>query len=271
MGRGGKAPLSGELQVRVDGSVNAEGMPKGGKAEKGLYTYDIEVEGACPYDTDWLMSRNLRVGEHSTEFVSGRTAEVNHVLEDKGGRKASEAHVEVYNPDLKCVSSSDGLTKTIPGVLPHLTMIGTKRESLLLLISPAFGISWFAPRMLGLTWTRHTAVSGPWPKMFAILDAKFRLLLSPHPMYPYAPPEVPWPVDISPGAQRAANAVRVVKNAKGKSRPGYVPWVSPPGSFRGGAYSADDAAYEIAKHTFESFLGWGEGLSPMSGTEGKGV
>ena len=103
----------GSYTFTWDGSVNMMPIPPDGKAKKGLYSFDIQVIGpAYYYDADWLRSRLLRVGEHEVKFITPRVIEGWYVL--YSNRDASEAWMEVYDPDLEKVTEAMGTTHAIP-------------------------------------------------------------------------------------------------------------------------------------------------------------
>ncbi len=103
----------GSYTFTWDGSVNMMPIPPDGKAKKGLYSFDIQVIGpAYYYDADWLRSKLLRVGEHEVKFITPRVIEGWYVL--YSNRDASEAWMEVYDPDLEKVAEAIGTTHAIP-------------------------------------------------------------------------------------------------------------------------------------------------------------
>ena len=105
----------GSYSFTWDGTVNMipPPPPPNGKARKGLYSFDIQVVGpAYHYDADWLRSRAMRVGEHKVKFITPRVIEGWYVL--YSNRDASEAWMEVYDPDLTKVTEATGTTHAIP-------------------------------------------------------------------------------------------------------------------------------------------------------------
>lgn len=109
----------GSYSFTWDGTVNVmygEGYPPdewSNIAPSGLYTFDVEVMGpAYYYDADWLRSRNLKVGEHKVKFITPRVIEGWYVL--YSNRDASEAWMEVYDPDFEKVAEVTGTTHAIP-------------------------------------------------------------------------------------------------------------------------------------------------------------
>ena len=108
----------GNYSFTWDGTVNAgyyEYPPEewSNIAPASLYAFDVEVKGpAYYYDADWLRSRNLKVGEHKVKFITSRVIEGWYVL--YSNRDASEAWMEVYDPDFEKVTEVTGTTHAIP-------------------------------------------------------------------------------------------------------------------------------------------------------------
>jgi hypothetical protein len=93
----------GSYSFTWDGSVNVVPPPPDGKAPAGLYVFDLDVIGIAPgYDEDCLRSRALRVGEHAIEPLALHLYEARYIL--RSGRDASEAWVEVYDPQLQRIA-----------------------------------------------------------------------------------------------------------------------------------------------------------------------
>lgn len=111
-------PCPGDYSFTWDGTMNVEGVPPGTKAPKGIYTYDIQVEGACPYDVDKLRSESLDIQgcAISYDFSTG---------DEKYGftqayilsEEASEGAIEIYDHmDLEkrgalAITADEDLTK----------------------------------------------------------------------------------------------------------------------------------------------------------------
>ncbi len=110
-----------------DGSVNVvpPPPPPDGKAPAGLYVFDIEVIGIAPgYDEDRIRSEALYVGEHEVYFLAyGNDVQSSYSVPAsghvqawyllRGAYQASQALVEVYDPNFQKVISVSGTTKTI--------------------------------------------------------------------------------------------------------------------------------------------------------------
>jgi hypothetical protein len=110
-----------------DGSVNVvpPPPPPDGKAPAGLYVFDIEVIGIAPgYDEDRIQSEALYVGEHEVYFLAyGNDVQSSYSVPAsgpvqawyllRGAYQASQALVEVYDPNFQKVISVSGTTKTI--------------------------------------------------------------------------------------------------------------------------------------------------------------
>jgi len=79
-------------------------------APAGLYTFDIQVQGACPYDQDRMRS-SLTIGNHDVVMVENGKYRVSYVLQDS--KDASQAGVDVYDFNLqKMTGITDGTAKS---------------------------------------------------------------------------------------------------------------------------------------------------------------
>ncbi|MFA0761867.1 MAG: hypothetical protein HZLCBSQH_001977 [Candidatus Fervidibacterota bacterium] len=108
-----------------DGRVNDSSTPDG-LAPAGLYVFDLDVIGIAPgYDEDRLRSEALYVGEHEVYLLAyGSHVQSSYAVPASGPvqawyllrgiGQASQALVEVYDPNFQKVTSVGGTTKTIP-------------------------------------------------------------------------------------------------------------------------------------------------------------
>jgi len=91
--------------------MNKVGMPPPTTAPRGLYTFDIKVQGACPYDGDKMRSSALKIGDHDVVLIDSNKYRASYVLNDT--KDAFQAGVDVYDPDLqKLTGITDGTAKS---------------------------------------------------------------------------------------------------------------------------------------------------------------
>ncbi|MBC7328076.1 hypothetical protein H5T87_08175 [bacterium] len=110
----------GNYSFTWDGTNNQTPYPPNNIAEKGLYTFDIIVQGSCPYDGDRMRSSALAILEHESEWLSGCPLDrgatdlyyVKYRLQDT--RPAYKAGVEVYDPELSPVGNFEDGTAITP-------------------------------------------------------------------------------------------------------------------------------------------------------------
>jgi len=96
-----------------DGKMTQQ-YPQGSSiAPRGVYLYDIEVVGACPYDTDTRCSKALKITQTKFEIEE---IEVGYVLEDTAGKSAYQGKVTVFNKNLQNLAEiEDGTITNLPG------------------------------------------------------------------------------------------------------------------------------------------------------------
>ncbi|MGB9878076.1 MAG: N-acetylmuramoyl-L-alanine amidase [bacterium] len=113
-----------------DGKLPQHYPPGSVVAPKGIYPYDIEIMGACPYDTDSRCSKALKIIQTRSEIVGGLEdcsqwdgssiasplyPKVGYVLEDSSGKNASNAKITVFNGDAQMLGEEeDGTATNIP-------------------------------------------------------------------------------------------------------------------------------------------------------------
>jgi len=97
-----------------DGTMNKVGMPPPTTAPRGLYTFDIKVQGACPYDTDCMRSQALKIAGHEVNPPTQESTqyEIKYLLQDS--KKPSQAGVELYDVDFRSMLSLQGTTELSP-------------------------------------------------------------------------------------------------------------------------------------------------------------
>jgi hypothetical protein len=97
-----------------DGTMNKVGMPPPTTAPRGLYTFDIKVQGACPYDTDCMRSQALKIAGHEVNSPTQESTqyEIKYLLQDS--KKPSQASVELYDVDFRSMLSLQGTTELSP-------------------------------------------------------------------------------------------------------------------------------------------------------------
>ena len=103
-----------------------------GSAPPGLYSYNIIVEGASPYDRDCLKSPNLQVKDviiGGMEKIGKNKWEVklHYLLEDSAGLDASKVIAQAYDLRLACITQTQGETKAN---LPNATQPYWSKASL---------------------------------------------------------------------------------------------------------------------------------------------
>ena len=97
-----------------DGTMNKVGMPPPATAPRGLYTFDVKVQGACPYDTDRIRSQALKIIGHEVNPPTQESTqyEINYLLQDS--KKPFQAKVELYDVDFQSMLSLQGTTELSP-------------------------------------------------------------------------------------------------------------------------------------------------------------
>jgi len=83
-------------------------------APAGVYTFDILVQGASPYDCDRMRSSSLKIAGHEVNQPTEESTkyEIKYLLNDT--KKASQAEVKLYDIDLGNLSSLQGTTEISP-------------------------------------------------------------------------------------------------------------------------------------------------------------
>jgi flagellar hook assembly protein FlgD len=104
----------GNYTFTWDGTNNQLFPPTPNYAPKGLYTFDIKVEGVCPYDTDHIRSDALSISQVKVlkPEAGTNTYELKYVLSDT--KQASQAGVIVFDPNLEKKADAPGDTKNTP-------------------------------------------------------------------------------------------------------------------------------------------------------------
>ena len=104
----------GNYTFTWDGTNNQLFPPTPNYAPKGLYTFDIKVEGVCPYDTDHIRSDALSISQVKVlkPEAGTNTYELKYVLSDT--KQASQAGVIVFDPNLENKADAPGDTKNTP-------------------------------------------------------------------------------------------------------------------------------------------------------------
>jgi hypothetical protein len=97
-----------------DGTMNKVGMPPPTTAPRGLYTFDIKVQGACPYDTDCMRSQALKIAGHEVNPPTQESTqyEIKYLLQDS--KKPSQAGVALYDVGFQSMLSLQGTTEISP-------------------------------------------------------------------------------------------------------------------------------------------------------------
>jgi hypothetical protein len=80
-----------------DGTANQTSYPPNNIAPTGLYTFDIAVQGACPYDTDKMRSSIISVSQTSLDIEEDKY-KFGYYFESSDGSLPSKAEVTVYGP-----------------------------------------------------------------------------------------------------------------------------------------------------------------------------
>jgi len=80
-----------------DGTVNQTSYPPNNIAPTGLYTFDIAVQGDCPYDTDKMRSSIISVSQTSLDIEEDKY-KFGYYFESSDGSLPSKAEVTVYGP-----------------------------------------------------------------------------------------------------------------------------------------------------------------------------
>jgi len=88
--------------------------PPNNIAPAGVYTFDILVQGASPYDCDRMRSSSLKIAGHEVNQPTEESTkyEIKYLLNDT--KKASQAEVKLYDIDLGNLSSLQGTTEISP-------------------------------------------------------------------------------------------------------------------------------------------------------------
>jgi hypothetical protein len=80
-----------------DGTANQTSYPPNSIAPTGLYTFDIAVQGACPYDGDRMRSSIISVSQTSLDIEEDKY-KFGYYFESSDGSLPSKAEVTVYGP-----------------------------------------------------------------------------------------------------------------------------------------------------------------------------
>ncbi|MGC9004884.1 MAG: hypothetical protein ACP5KZ_09325, partial [bacterium] len=105
----------GSYSFTWDGTMNKVGMPPPTTAPRGLYTFNIIVQGACPYDMDQMRSQSLKITDHELNALPPDDCQARYKLSDT--KPASSAGVKLYalTPDKgydKVWEATDGTALT---------------------------------------------------------------------------------------------------------------------------------------------------------------
>jgi hypothetical protein len=101
-----------------DGTANQTSYPPNNIAPTGLYTFDIAVQGACPYDTDKMRSEVVDAKQTCLDvnLDSPDNYKFGYVLESSDGKPASTVTVNVFlnaADNFKLATQITGGTKAI--------------------------------------------------------------------------------------------------------------------------------------------------------------
>ncbi|MEM0010771.1 MAG: FlgD immunoglobulin-like domain containing protein [Candidatus Bathyarchaeia archaeon] len=123
----------GTYTYQWDGKMTQGTPPLSKVAPKGIYPYDVEVVGACPYDGDYRCSKSLKITQTKAEIVGGLDdcsswdgsspipplqPKVSYVLEDTTGKSAYSAKITVFDRQIQNLGEeSDGTVTNLPGTI----------------------------------------------------------------------------------------------------------------------------------------------------------
>ncbi|MGC8844057.1 MAG: hypothetical protein ACP5QS_08965, partial [bacterium] len=110
----------GSYSFTWDGTMNKVGMPPPTTAPRGLYTFNIIVQGACPYDMDQMRSQSLKITDHEATWLGGTPIDrgatdlyyIRYRLQDS--KPPYKAGVRAYTPDLDFIGEWEDGTALTP-------------------------------------------------------------------------------------------------------------------------------------------------------------